>query len=480
VSSATRTWAYDFTAASNFEGTIPVTATDRATNAGTASFTLVRDGTPPAVAVTATVEAEDIHVTWEASDTGSDLNTCSLEVDTGDGSPEELSTSCAGKRIYTEAEPGQTCIFRLSATDNVGNQASAEAISALPRVTKYFYHGGRRVAMRSGGQVYYLHGDHLGSVSLVTDESGEVVSRQLYHPFGTVRYTEGANPTDFGFTGQKAVPGTGLLFYHARYYHPALGRFISPDSIVPGAANPQAWNRYSYCLNNPLVYTDPTGNQPSSPSDWFWFAIGAAGQFSNDMLLGAPYLISDVLYGPGWEMNWPDAGREGMVAGRYLSQAVAAYIAGQGAAKLGAGLAAIIATIIAGVAIPAEVALALEGTLELGYAGLVFAVAAKNPIHHIATNKNRISDRTGGPWTPRFEELFAKGGMTLEDAANKIPLPGHGKRAPHSQGYHQWVYKRLQDAIKGVEGEEAIGAALEAELDAIRQDLLANPDLLRH
>jgi hypothetical protein len=102
ASSATRTWAYDFTAASSFEGAIPVAATDRATNEGTAGFTLVRDATPPAVAVTATMQAEDIHVTWEAKDTISDLGACSLEVDTGDGSPEELSTSCNGKRLYTQ------------------------------------------------------------------------------------------------------------------------------------------------------------------------------------------------------------------------------------------------------------------------------------------------------------------------------------------------------------------------------------------
>jgi hypothetical protein len=138
ASSVTRTWTYDFTAASSFEGTIPVTATDRATNEGMASFTLVRDATPPAVAVTATMQAEDIRVTWSAADTGSGLGACRLEVEKSDGSSEELSTSCEGSRTYTEAEPGQTCIFHLTAADNVGNQASAEATSGLPRVTKYY------------------------------------------------------------------------------------------------------------------------------------------------------------------------------------------------------------------------------------------------------------------------------------------------------------------------------------------------------
>jgi len=54
----------------------------------------------------------------------------------------------------------------------------------------------------------------------------------------------------------------GLYFYEARYYDAALGRFISADTIVPDPNNPQSLNRYSYVLNNPLRYTDPTGNGP--------------------------------------------------------------------------------------------------------------------------------------------------------------------------------------------------------------------------
>jgi len=52
----------------------------------------------------------------------------------------------------------------------------------------------------------------------------------------------------------------GLMYYGARYYLPELRRFISADSIVPGATNPQAFNRYSYTLNNPIKYVDPTGH----------------------------------------------------------------------------------------------------------------------------------------------------------------------------------------------------------------------------
>ena len=67
-------------------------------------------------------------------------------------------------------------------------------------------------------------------------------------------------PTDYTFTGQKDVPGTGLMYYGARYYEPALGRFVSADTVVPEPGNPQDLNRYAYVRNNPLGYVDPSGH----------------------------------------------------------------------------------------------------------------------------------------------------------------------------------------------------------------------------
>jgi RHS repeat-associated protein len=90
------------------------------------------------------------------------------------------------------------------------------------------------------------------------------VSEQRYKPYGEVRWSNGAGmPTDLTFTGQRAGPANyvgSLMDYVARGYSPALGRFISADTIVPGAGNPQAFNRYAYALNAPLRFTDPTGH----------------------------------------------------------------------------------------------------------------------------------------------------------------------------------------------------------------------------
>jgi len=68
-----------------------------------------------------------------------------------------------------------------------------------------------------------------------------------------------ATPTTWRFTGQREDATIGLYFYNARYLDPQLGRFTQADTIVPEPGNPQALNRYSYVLNNPVRYTDPTG-----------------------------------------------------------------------------------------------------------------------------------------------------------------------------------------------------------------------------
>jgi len=93
----------------------------------------------------------------------------------------------------------------------------------------------------------------------MTDSLGTQVGATVkYLPFGEARASVNI-PTDKLFTGQR-LDGTGLYFYNARYYDPSIGRFISPDTVIPHPADPQSFNRYSYCRNNPLKYTDPSGH----------------------------------------------------------------------------------------------------------------------------------------------------------------------------------------------------------------------------
>ncbi len=140
-----------------------------------------------------------------------------------------------------------------------GSESEARATSSV--ATEYYYAGSTRVAMRKDGVLYYLLSDHLGSTTVVVDAQGQKVSQQRYYPFGGVRWSEGTLPTDRQFTGQRLEAGLGLYDYKARYYDPAIGRFVQPDTAVPRPGNPQSLNRYSYVDNNPLRYTDPSGHR---------------------------------------------------------------------------------------------------------------------------------------------------------------------------------------------------------------------------
>ncbi len=137
-------------------------------------------------------------------------------------------------------------------------------------VEKHYFAAGRRIARRVGPTpraVFWYHAEHLGSTNLMTDMLGRELTDAYseYMPFGDRLPTPGNTPDrtidhsgGFQFTG-KELDDTGLYDYGARYYDPVIGRFIEADSIVPDVW-PQSLNRYSYVLNNPLNYADPTGH----------------------------------------------------------------------------------------------------------------------------------------------------------------------------------------------------------------------------
>jgi len=133
--------------------------------------------------------------------------------------------------------------------------------------TKYYYAGSQRIALRrssyaSDNGLFWLLTDHLGSTAITANSNGTRVAELRYKAWGETRYTYGATPTTYRFTGQRLDESTGLMYYGARYYDPALGRFVQADTIVPEPGNPQDLNRYAYVRNNPLNYTDPSGYIP--------------------------------------------------------------------------------------------------------------------------------------------------------------------------------------------------------------------------
>jgi RHS repeat-associated protein len=117
-------------------------------------------------------------------------------------------------------------------------------------------------------QVSYFHHDHLGSLSAITNDQGEVIERLAYDPWGKRRFANGLKDsndtltsanTKRGFTMHEHMDEMGVINMNGRVYDPLIGRFLSADPFVKNPYLLSSFNRYSYVNNNPLTNTDPTG-----------------------------------------------------------------------------------------------------------------------------------------------------------------------------------------------------------------------------
>ena len=156
------------------------------------------------------------------------------------------------------------------------------------------------------GTLYYLHRDHLGSVTTVTNASGGIVQELSYDAWGNLRnpatwsgsYT-GVPRFDRGFTGHEHHRHFGLINMNGRMYDPVMSCFLSVDSYVQDPENPQNFNRYAYCLNNPLRYVDPSGE----------FLAWSINQ--NGFSIGLNFTPAGVPLGLGVNVGWANGGSVG-------------------------------------------------------------------------------------------------------------------------------------------------------------------------
>ncbi len=167
------------------------------------------------------------------------------------------------KSVYTEGSTTKTKLFIPGGYEKITQGAT----------TKEFYYIGTPAGLtavyekvNSSGAMYYLHPDYLGSVHLITNSAGATVQELGFDAWGSQRnatnWTYASLPApkfDRGYTGHEHLPGFELVNMNGRMYDPVVGRFLSPDPILQSPGNLQNYNRYSYVLNNPLKYTDPSG-----------------------------------------------------------------------------------------------------------------------------------------------------------------------------------------------------------------------------
>ena len=130
-------------------------------------------------------------------------------------------------------------------------------------VTREFYYlDGNAIAIREDGttNIYLAFTDNLGSILSVMNEKGKKVFDASYDAWGQQMVTLNDIDLHRGYTGHEMLTEFDIINMNGRLYDPVLGRFFSPDNYVQMPDNSQNFNRYSYCLNNPLKYTDPSGN----------------------------------------------------------------------------------------------------------------------------------------------------------------------------------------------------------------------------
>jgi len=158
------------------------------------------------------------------------------------------------------------------------------------------------IVVRQAGvdSLFYVYTDHQGSILQLNDETGKLVEQRVYDPWGRARDPKnwnnyltdlGYRRTDRGYMMHEHLTAFGLISMNGRVYDPITMMFLSPDPYVQSPEDWLNFNRYAYCLNNPLKYTDPSGE--------FFFIIPFIGFSPNGGLsfgvtigLGIPNLLS--------------------------------------------------------------------------------------------------------------------------------------------------------------------------------------------
>ncbi len=166
---------------------------------------------------------------------------------TYDGLGRRVACSVSGvETAFVLDDPGTGDSIENVLEDTIGSDTSV-----------YTYGLGVVSKEQGSGTCFYLT-DAVGSVRLLTDESGAIVGEYEYDAFGVPALATGGSGNAFTYAGQWNEP-SGLDFMRARVYEPTTGRFLSKDPLPGSAKDPRSLNPYVYVMNRPLVLTDPSG-----------------------------------------------------------------------------------------------------------------------------------------------------------------------------------------------------------------------------
>lgn len=184
-----------------------------------------------------------------------------------------------GRRVKVEGSSSTTWTVSVFSGQDVIYEKDNSGV-----ITKFIRANGMLLAKLVGTTPYYYLGDHLGSTRQVRDANRGLVFQADYEPFGKPYSVTGSEA--YKFTGERQDAPTSLIYLRARQYDPDLGRFVSADPVLGALPYPQTLNRYGYVINNPLKYTDPTGEFP-------WLAIIVAAFLIGGTALAVSYFAPE-------------------------------------------------------------------------------------------------------------------------------------------------------------------------------------------
>jgi RHS repeat-associated protein len=220
---------------------------------------------------TVTVDATTNHITTAGFtyDAAGNMTNDSVNALTYDGENRAITSTQSGAtysyaydgnglRVVKTPPTGAATVYIFSGSKVIAEYASGAA-PASPN-TEYIYSGSQVIATLAGGATTYHHPDHL-STRVSTDSNGNTVRTFGHYPFGETWYETGTT-SKWKFTSYERDSESLNDYAIARTYVNRLARFSSPDPIHGSLSNPQAHNRYSYALNDPLNKRDPRGLSP--------------------------------------------------------------------------------------------------------------------------------------------------------------------------------------------------------------------------
>ena len=188
----------------------------------------------------------------------------------------KISTLTQGNKAYTlsygvDGERKKS-IYKLNNVTQetryyLGDYEEMTDAAGITKKIHYLSGGAILVATGNTETMYYGYYDHLGSLTALANEQGQVMERYAYDPWGNRRnptnWTQSDSRTSWlvnrGYTMHEHLDAFGIINMNGRVYDPLTAQFFSPDPYLQAPGDWLNYNRYSYAMNNPLLYTDPSG-----------------------------------------------------------------------------------------------------------------------------------------------------------------------------------------------------------------------------